>query len=199
MIKAVAVILAGGKSRRMGRDKLELDFGGVSMLESAVNRFKAEFYDDVYISVADIEKYSEVKARRVIDIYPGMGPLSGLHAALKMTPAMVDGIFLVAADLPYASAQAAKNLIKLCGDSEICVIRLFDGKLEPLFAYYSKSLLQRCENQIKSGDYRMSVLISNADVRYVAPYELGTYWDEKIIWNINNPDDYAKISRLTEK
>ena len=195
MTNSAAVILAGGKSKRMGRDKLELDFGGMSLLESAVNRFTAEF-DDVYISIADADKYPDIKAQRIVDIYPGTGPLSGLHAALATIPAPIDGVFLVAADLPYASVQAAKHLITLCGDSEVCVIMLSDGRLEPLFAYYSKSLLQRCEDQIKSGDYRMSVLIDNAGVRYVDPQELGTFWEEKLIWNINNPDDYSRICGL---
>ena len=180
----------------MGRDKLELDFGGMSLLESAVKRFNVEFGENVYISVGDPEKYAQVKAQRVVDIYPGMGPISGLHAALSIIPDATDGVFLVAADLPYASAQAAKHIITLCGKNEVCVIRLPDGKLEPLFAYYSKSLLDRCEEQIKAGDYRMSVLIDNADVRYVQPQELGTYWNEKLIWNINNPDDYANIRGL---
>ena len=195
MTNTAAVILAGGKSRRMGRDKLELEFGGISILESAVNRFTAEF-DDVYISIADADKYPDIKAQRIVDICPGTGPLSGLHAALATIPAPIDGVFLVAADLPYASAQAAKHIITLCGNCEVCVIRLPDGRLEPLFAYYDKSLLQRCEEQIKSGEYRMSVLIDNAGVRYVEPQELGAYWDEKMIWNINNPDDYARIRGL---
>ena len=196
MTNTAAVILAGGKSRRMGRDKLALDFGGMSLLESAVERFNSEFSESVYISVGDPEKYAQVKALRIVDIYPGTGPLSGLHAALATIPAPNDGVFLIAADLPFASAHAAKHIITLRGNSEVCVIKLPDGRLEPLFAYYSKSLLQRCEDQIKSGDYRMSVLINNANVRYVEPQELGAYWDEKMIWNINNPDDYARIRGL---
>ena len=186
-----AVILAGGKSRRMGRDKLEMDFGGMSLLESAVQRFAEEF-ENVYVSIADADKYPEITANKVIDIYPGAGPLSGLHAALTLIPC--DGIFLVAADLPYASAQTAKHMIEMCAENEACILRLPDGRLEPLFGFYRKSLRQSCGEQIKSGDNRMSQIIYSADTRYVSPQELGDFWDEKMIMNINYPTDYTQLS-----
>jgi len=185
-----AVVLAGGKSRRMGRDKLELALGGQTLLESVVNRFGEEF-DDVFLSVADIKKYPGINARRLVDVLPGAGPMSGLHAALKLLPD--DGVFIVAADLPYASPKAAKRLIELCGDKECCVIRLPDGNLEPLFGYYRKSLLPLCEEAIESGDYRLSGVILGAQTRFAAPNELGDLWDEKIILNINHPEDYEKV------
>ncbi len=77
-----AVILAGGKSSRMGRDKLCLDFGGLSLLESAVRRFGA-YFDKVVVSVGDLSKYPDIKAEKVEDIYKESGPMSGLHAAMK--------------------------------------------------------------------------------------------------------------------
>lgn len=187
---SAAVILAGGKSRRMGRDKLGLTIGGRTLLESAVIRFAAEF-DDVYISVADAEKYPEIDARRVVDVHPGAGPLSGLHAALTTIPE--DGVFLVAADLPDSSPRAAMRMIELCGGADACVIKQPDGLLEPLFGYYKKTLLRRCEDMLLSGERRMTELLSMSDTRYVSPTELGGLWDERMLRNINYPADYEKI------
>lgn len=185
------VILAGGKSRRMGRDKLALPVNGRTLLESAVSRFEAEF-DEVVISVADGNKYPEVKVRRVVDILPGAGPLSGLHAALALLPQ--DGVFLVAADLPFSCPLAAKRIIELCGGKEASVIRLPDGKLEPLFGFYRKTLLSRCEDAINSGDYRMTEILHGADTLFVSPEEIGTLWDERLIYNINRPEDFKKAA-----
>jgi len=185
---AAVVILAGGKSRRMGRDKLELSLGGVSLLESAVQRF-SEVFPDVYISIADPGKYPGVTARRIVDIMPGAGPLSGLHAALSV---LGGGVFLAAADLPYASALAAKRIIELCGDKEAAVIRLPDGKLEPLFGYYSATLMPRCRDAIVSGENRMTEILFNADTLYITPDELGGLWDERTIFNINHPEDFER-------
>ena len=185
------VILAGGKSRRMGRDKLALPMGGLTLLESAVARFSALF-DDVFLSVADAEKYPEIAAPRIVDILPGAGPLSGLHAALESLEC--DGVFLVAADLPFAGPDAAGRVFELCGGKEAAVIRLADGKLEPLFGFYRRSLLPRCLSAIDSGDYRMTELLINSDTRFVSPDELGVFWDEKLILNVNRPEDFDKAS-----
>ena len=190
---ATAVVLAGGMSKRMGRDKLELTLGGQTLLESIVNRFREEF-EEVVISVADPGKYSDVMGAHIIDILPGAGPLSGLHAALTLIPG--SGVFLVAADLPYACPCAAKRIIELCGDKDACIIRHSGNKLEPLFGYYRKSLLRQCEEAINSGDYRLSAIIASADTRFVAPYELGELWDEKLIMNINYPEDYEKARNI---
>lgn len=182
-----AVILAGGKSRRMGRDKLALPIGGRTLLEAAVCRFSEEF-EDVYLSVADAGKYPEIAAGRIVDILPGAGPLSGLHAALSVLPC--EGVFLVAADLPFSDPLCAKRIIKLCGDKEACVVALPDGKLEPLFAFYRATLVHKCEDAIRSGDYRMTEILRNADTRYITPVELGELWDERLIININRPEDF---------
>ena len=187
---ATVVVLAGGMSKRMGRDKLELAHLGKTLLDSAVERFSEEF-DEVFLSVADAGKYPGVKVRRVVDILTGAGPISGLHAALKTLPG--DGVFLVAADLPYACPLAAKRVIELCGGKEVCILMLPDGKIEPLFGYYRKSLLPLCERLLTSGEFRMSELAAASDTRYVAPSDLGDLWDEKIIHNINYPEDYEKF------
>jgi len=184
------VILAGGKSRRMGHDKLVLPFGGQTLLESAISRFTAEF-PNVVLSVADCAKYPEIAVRKIVDILPGAGAMSGLHAALTNLPD--DGIFLVAADLPYSCPLAARRIIELCGDHDACLIKLNDGKLEPLFGYYRKTILPGCADAISSGDYRMSELVLRADTRFIDPSDLGGLWDDKLILNINRPEDYEMI------
>jgi len=186
------VILAGGKSKRMGRDKLELDLDGRTLLESVVSRFTGEF-EDVYLSVADAAKYPDVTISRIVDLIPGAGPLSGLHAALRTLSG--DGVFLVAADLPNACPLAAKRLIELSEGHEACIVKLPDGRLEPLFGFYSRRLLPRCEDALKSGDFRMTVLFDGPNIRYVEPHELGQLWDESLIMNINYPEDYEKLQK----
>ena len=190
MIMSTAVILAGGKSRRMGHDKLVLKVDGRMLLESAVSRFSEEF-ENVYISVADVSKYPDVETQRIVDILPGAGPMSGLHAALETLSC--DGAFFAAADLPYACPRAAARIAELSSGHDACIIRLPDGKLEPLFGYYAKSILPRCIDLIKSGDFRMTELVLGANTRFLAPEELGALWSEKLILNINTPDDYKKL------
>ena len=187
---SAVVVLAGGKSRRMGRDKLSMVYDGRTLLESAVQRFKSEF-SDVYISVSDEGKYPNIDAQRIVDIIPGVGPLSGLHAALKTIKN--DSVFLVAADLPFADPLAAKRIIALGSGFEACVIKLPDGNVEPLFGYYARTLLPLCEELIASGDNRMTGIYVGTNTRFVSPSELGDAWDDKMIININYPKDYEAI------
>ena len=189
---STAIILAGGKSRRMGRDKLALTIEGQTLLEAAVNRFSAVF-DSVYISVADAEKYADISAARIEDVYPGCGPLSGLHAALSAVAG--DDVFLVAADLPFADPYAALEILRRRGSADACVIKREDGYIEPLFGCYSRAALPACEALLKSGDYKMRALLGRVDTKYISAGDLGSFWNERLLLNMNYPEDYEKIQK----
>jgi len=189
---ASVVILAGGKSRRMGRDKLSLPLDGKTLLESAVSKFRAVF-ENVYISVSDGSKYPEIDAQKIADIFPGAGPLSGLHAALKMLSS--EDVFLVAADLPFSNPLAAIRLIELCGDCDACLIRLPNGMLEPLFGFYRSSLIGVCEAAMQNGEFKMMKLFDNCKTRYVEPEELGQLWNDRLIFNVNYPEDFEELRK----
>lgn len=187
---STAVILAGGKSSRMGRDKTQLIYHGKTLLAGAVERFSASF-DRVYLSIGDPEKYPDINAERVIDLYPGCGPMAGLHAALLKTPD--EGVFLAAADLPFSSPAAALKIIELCGDNASAVIVGDGGKFEPAFGYYKKSLLPIIETALKSSNYRMMQLFDALPCRHVSPAELGELWREDMLDNLNYPEDYERL------
>lgn len=189
---STAVILAGGESRRMKRDKMALPFGDTSLLASAVIRFSA-FFDTVYLSVADGTKYPEINARRLVDIYKGCGPMGGLHAALRSAEG--DGVFLVAADLPFADPRAAKRIIELSGATDVTVTADSASRFEPLFGYYKKSILQHVEEALQNGNYKLASLFDKVTLRLVTEEELGGFWHEKLLLNINYPEDYEKLIR----
>ena len=188
---STAVILAGGQSRRMGRDKTQLLYGGKTLLEGAVQRFSACF-DRVWVSVADPAKYPQLQAEQVADEFPGCGPLAGLHAALKKTPD--EGVFLVAADLPFSDPRAALKLMELCGDCHAAILADEEGRFEPAFAYYRKELLPDAEAALQAGQYKMVALLDNHPVRRVSPAELGELWQPNLLDNINYPEDYRRIT-----
>lgn len=184
-----AVILAGGKSSRMGRDKLALDLGGETFLAAAVRKFTEKF-DRVFVSVADPEKYPDIKADRICDIVPGCGPMSGLHAALKK---LGEPVFLVAADLPLADPDAALRVMSLSEGYDAVVPMDPSGRYEPLFAWYSPDVLPVIEEGLESGAYKMAAALNRMNVRWVSPGELGETWRDGLLSNINRPEDYEKL------
>ncbi|MCL2401616.1 MAG: molybdenum cofactor guanylyltransferase, partial [Oscillospiraceae bacterium] len=157
---------------------------------SIVTRFSQNF--KVYLSVADMSKYPEIEVPRIADIYQGAGPIGGLYAAL--TAVSDDGVFLTAADLPNATAAAALRVCELSHGFDAGVIRLPDGRLEPLFGFYSKKLLGLCGQLIEQGDYRMTEILRADRVRFIDPAELGELWHANLMRNINYPEDYLEIS-----
>ncbi len=186
------IILAGGKSSRMGRDKLMLELGGETFLGSLARRF-SEKYDRVYVSLARPEKYPEITLPRIADIHPGLGPIGGLHAALSGTGG---DVFLVAADLPLSTPEAAERVMEFASPELDAVAPMTsDGRYEPLFAWYSRKCLPEVERAIREGRYKMAALLDLLDVRFLRPEELGDAWREGLLSNINRPEEYEKLKK----
>jgi len=187
---ATAVLLAGGKSRRMGRDKLMLPQDGSTVLATAVRRFSEKF-DRVLLSVDRPDRYPDLPAEHVADIYAGCGPLAGLHAALAAAEG--EGVFLAAADLPFSDPETALKMIALCGEHEICVTRDACGRFEPLFGYYGPTVLAKAERILASGGRAMTELFDAADTLVLTAEALGLAPGGRMLANMNRPEDYSEL------
>ena len=184
-----AVILAGGKSRRMGRDKPVLPFRGQSLLAGAVARFSTCFAS-VAISVARADSYPEIAAAHIVDRYPGCGPMAGLHAAL----CTLDGdVFLTAADMPFSDPEVALRMIALCGAADICVIRDGQGRYEPLFAFYRRSTLPHVAALLEAGQYTLLALFQRVRLCEISLEQLGLPPETPMLLNVNRPADYRRL------
>ena len=185
-----ALILAGGRSRRMGRDKLMLPQEGTTVLEATVRRFSEKF-DRVLLSVDRPDRYPDIAVTHVTDMFPGCGPLAGLHAGLKAAGG--EGVFLAAADLPFSDPETALRMIELRGGHEICVMRDERGRFEPLFAWYGIAVLPEAEKLLASGKRAMTELFETADVLTVSAAELGIPEGSRMLANMNRPEDYEEL------
>ena len=183
------VILAGGQSRRMGRDKLRLTLAGETLLERAVRRY-SEAFPRVLVSVAGPERFPELGEKRVFDRYPGAGPLAGLHAGLLEAG---EAVFLTGADMPFSSPEKALALAAFCGDEDACVLTDESGRWEPLFGYYRPSVLPKAEELLSSGRRSMGALLASVRLREVSLPELGEGPDSPLLRNLNVPEDYEKL------
>ena len=124
-METVAVILTGGRSSRMGRDKCALRLGGETFLERLVERYRGAF-GRVCVSVDRPGRFDPAGAEEVCDRRPGrQGPLAGLEAAFLQTGA--EAIFLTAVDLPFGDAALARRLEQLRGTADACCIRRAGG------------------------------------------------------------------------
>jgi len=209
-----AVILAGGKSSRMGKDKLRLPVDGEGMLAAIAARFTARF-GRVLLSVAREGDYPEIALAHIADRQTGAGPLAGLAAALAfVSDGGASGVFLCAGDMPFATAEAAERVCDLATGADvgcrvrgvesgalttgfdICALTDAEGRPEPLFAWYGTQVLAEVEACLAQGRRAMVNLFQNCHTRLLTPRDLGDLWNARLLSNINDPAAYAALEKL---
>ena len=191
----LAVILAGGASSRMGRDKRALPFGPDTMLTHLIKEYRRGF--PVAVSVRTPEHLPDAGGvPELADLSPGQGPLAGLQSAFRLTEARQ--IFLTATDLPFGRLDLAERLAELwTPEADACVIRRRDGGIEPLFALYRRSCLAPAEACLRQGRRSFRTLLERIRVRWVAEDALSGWPLAEILDNINTPEDYQRaLERL---
>ncbi len=186
----LAVILTGGKSSRMGRDKAMLPVGGVPMARLLAERFRAAGFE-VAVSVDRAGRFPFPDVPELEDAFPGEGPLNGLYAAFARTEA--PAVFLTATDLPGGDPALAKRLITLLGENDACLIRRADGKAETLFGVYARSCFGSAERCLLSGRRSMRAALEGLSVRWVEESELPEWDLGKVLRNVNTPEEYAAL------
>jgi molybdenum cofactor guanylyltransferase len=130
-----AVILAGGASRRMGRDKAWLELDGQPLIALAVEKVRQLGVGEVFISGRAGEDYSALKCPVQHDLAPGCGPLGGIERALHACSSPL--LLVLAVDLPRMTAGCLQKLCARC-DRLTGIVPKLNGGLEPLAAIYPK-------------------------------------------------------------
>ncbi len=130
-----AVLLAGGQSTRMGRDKATLDWRGRPLWAWQLEKLRA-LTSDIFVSTRSDVPWRPPGVKSVIDESPSRGPLSGLTAALAAMD--TDRLLVLAVDMPFITLS---NLKQLCDSAEpgIGAVPVVNGRVEPLAAVYPRS------------------------------------------------------------
>lgn len=161
------IILAGGKSRRMGRDKGLMEFHGKPLIHYGIELL-AHFTDSILISTGNSD-YLEFGWELVPDEITGQGPAAGLAASLNYTTTPWN--LVLACDLPYLEAELIRNLID-ASEGSMAVIPIHNGVFEPLAALYHKDLSPIFEAAIYSGNLALHKIVASCKVRYYEADEL---------------------------
>jgi len=186
-------ILAGGKSSRMGpnTDKAFLDFRGQTLLERALT-VMGTVCDRVTI-VGDPGRFATYGSSKyvpvVADIFPGCGPLAGIHAALTHSTAELN--LMLAVDMPFVSRELLAFLFAAAdaSDAVITVPRTGRG-FQPLCAVYRRDFSTAAEQALRAGKYKVDAAFSSVSVRVIEENELAAAgFSERDFFNVNTPQD----------
>lgn len=179
------IILAGGKSSRMGACKSDLLLYGKSFLHRQVEKLRALGIKDIILSGAACPELPET--RRIGDKYSNRGPLGGLHACLsaaRHTQALV-----VTVDTPLIPLSALAHLLQAHRQG-ITILR-HGKKIEPLIAVYDSTIAQDIEPLLREGSAPVLRLLDQVPWQrfdYVGP--------EEFFLNCNTPGDFAQLQSL---
>lgn len=175
------ILLAGGNSVRMGRDKAELPFFGSTLVEFQMEKAQLLGIDDLMIS--------GTKQGFVADILPDRGPLGGLHAC--MARAKHPYCIVLPVDAPLVPASVLRNLAQmhLQGGAQATVLR-HEGKLEPLIGVYDTTLAEVIRSMILKKGRAVHALLDRIAVR-----AMDADGSEELWRNYNTPDEYERLIR----
>jgi len=182
-----AVILAGGKSSRMGQDKALMPFGGYGSMVEYQYAKMSKIFKKVYISTKE-DKFN-FKANLILDRYKESSPLVAIASVLEE---INEDFFLISVDMPLIPIEDIENLKHLYIESqkfEIYTIKTENG-IEPTVSIYTKAILPKVQNMLKSGNHKLKELIKICGTKVVNTDSGKSYL------NVNTEDDYNSAKQF---
>lgn len=195
----LGVVLAGGESRRFGRDKSAEEIGGVSMIERAYRAARA-VCDDVLVVSSRAETPTGPWAV-VPDLRPGLGPLGGIETALdQATRGGHAATLVLACDLPLVGGATLKALVEASdgGMRVVAVARKGELDFEPLCAVYPASALGEVTGLLDGGERAAQAAYRRLGGRSI-PADSGQPAGAPSMLNVNTPDDAERARRALEE
>jgi molybdenum cofactor guanylyltransferase len=183
-----AYLLAGGKSSRMGENKAFINFHGQTLLDRALAALTAAC-DSVTI-VGDPGIFGG-HGPVIPDLFPGCGPLGGIHAALAHSS--FDLNVMLAVDMPFVSAELLRFLLREAengASGAIVTVPRTSRGLQPLCAVYRRAFAPVAEEALKAGSYKIDAAFDGVAISVVAERELAAAgFSDKDFFNVNTPED----------
>lgn len=188
-----AFILAGGKSTRMGADKAFVTLDGRTLLARALELARS-VTPDVRI-VGDPAKFARF-GPVVEDLFPGCGPLGGIHAALRASQTNLN--LILAVDLPLISPPLLHYLLTRAKSASAMVTAArANGGWQPLCAVYRREFAEPAEQALHAGKYKIDALFAPNNTRLVSEQELAEAgFSADIFRNVNTSKELAEVAEM---
>lgn len=190
MIFMTGVILAGGESTRMGKNKALIEINGKRIIDRTVSLFR-EVFDDVLLVTNTPLDYIELKVRIVTDLVSGKGSLGGIYTGLFFSSS--PKAFFVGCDMPFLDRRVIQYFLSLAQTADIVVQRTKDY-WQPLHAIYPRTLLKPIERLLQQGELKIIKTYQGMRVREVTGEELKRFDpDLHTLSNFNTPEELKKL------
>ena len=193
------VLLAGGKSRRMGRDKRFVELDGHTLLDRTLSVYERLFSEILIIVAEPVLQLSGSSYRIVTDLIPDRGSLGGLYTGLFY--ATHQRAFVAACDMPFLNADVIKRMTELDHKADVVMVRLANG-LQPMHAIYSKACLPLLKKMIDAEALKIQTLVHTPEllIRLVTEKDLRDVDPQLLSFvNVNSPADLEFARKLVRQ
>ncbi|MGE4298135.1 MAG: molybdenum cofactor guanylyltransferase [Desulfovibrionaceae bacterium] len=186
------MVLAGGKSRRLGRDKAHIPLDGCSMLERMLGLVRS-YCEEVYVSGRDALAEG-IDAQWIPDDEPGLGPIGGILSGLQR---LGGPLLVLACDLPLLTGETLEQLI-LARDARphdavmTTYLQVETGYIESLVAIYEAEAAPYLRRALENGEHKLTNAIP-PELRHHIPY---SHDEASVFFNLNYPADLALLKRF---
>jgi len=184
--EVTGVILAGGKSSRMGTDKGLMEFRGEKMIRRTMDVYRGLFREIIIVTNLPLD-YLDQDARIVTDIFPGKGPIGGIHTGLFFSSS--EHAFFAACDMPFFNTDFISYMVSRIGNHDIVVPETEKG-FQPLHAIYSRKCLNRIKTLIIEERLKVTGFYKGFSTRCITQKEIAGFDpDGRMFFNVNTPED----------
>jgi molybdopterin-guanine dinucleotide biosynthesis protein A len=192
-IQMMTIILAGGKSSRMGQNKALMPIDGVRVIDRIIAEFRP-VSEKIIVIANDVRPYKNLGVLLLPDAhsYRGQGPLAGIYTGLHA--AGTGACLVVACDMPFASAKLGCKLMDVLRQKDLdAVVPREPEQIHPLFAAYHTRITQKAKVILEEGKRSVKALLDRIDAGYLDA-EAGS----KHLWNMNTMKDYIQAAEMAE-
>ncbi len=191
------IVLAGGRSRRLGRDKAVESIAGQALI-SRVLESLSHVAQELVVVVNNHEREAELplpdSVVTAVDIYPDTGSLGGIFTGLSASSNQWG--FVVACDMPFLNLELLEYLLSLRGGHDL-VVPVIDHRPEPTHAAYSKVCLPAIETRLKVNDLKIAKFFDDVRAKYVTQRRVEEIDPGGLsFFNINTEEDLTRARML---
>jgi molybdopterin-guanine dinucleotide biosynthesis protein A len=191
------IVLAGGKSTRLGHDKVLETVGNTSLLEQVISRIDPLSKEIIIVTAKErtfTQLVSRPKVKVVSDIFPGQGSLGGIYTGLVKSDSFYN--LVVAADMPFVNTSLLGYMIGICEGFDFVLPRV-NGLFEPMHAVYSKNCIAPIESILNKGKKVIIELFNYVKVKYVEADEVDKFDPQHLsFFNINTKEELELAKRI---
>lgn len=186
------IILAGGKSSRMGADKGLQELCGKPLIQYAIDALSG-LCSTIIISSSS-EAYQALGYKVVGDVFPGIGPMGGIYSALKQSK--TDMNLVLSCDLPFVTQELMSYILQNSNGFKVTIPWMGGQHYEPLCGFYHLSTLDQIGDYIKNANYKLPDLFEEISINKLDINNKSEFYKEYLFFNVNSKNDLETAENL---